>query len=361
MPSFSRLRRNAAQVRIAPVTIVDEFICALSEPAIRVGMDGRVQAVNQPASDLWGAPESELVERDLEELFGPDGNSGLLDRLREPERGGEKLAAVPKAGALAPVTVWAVRRPAEAVEHLYLIVKPQLAAREGTAAQLDFERFLNLAAHDLNEPLRKIFAFSQQLKRKCADTLNEECKDYLDRMQSAVSRMHVLVEALLTLCRIGRGGVAIQAVSLADAVKKAMEKHELQIVRSKAKVEVAELPRVRSDPALLVNMLSNLIDNALKFNRPGESPVLKIYPGEAQVDGRVALVIEDQGVGIDQKHVERIFQGFQKLHGRDEFDGAGIGLAACRKIANLIDARVLVESDIDKGSKFIVTLPAASG
>ena len=208
----------------------------------------------------------------------------------------------------------------------------------------ELQDFASVASHDLQEPLRKIQAFGERLKAKYSEALSEQGCDYLERMQSAAGRMRTLIDDLLTFSRVTTKAQPFVPVDLAETVQGVLSDLEVRIEQSGGKVEVAPLPSIDADPLQMRQLLQNLISNGLKFHRAGESPVVKIYirpsnghsgslPSTQPVNGMCQLIVEDNGIGFEEKYTDRIFTIFQRLHGRGEYEGTGIGLAVCRKIA----------------------------
>lgn len=219
----------------------------------------------------------------------------------------------------------------------------------------ELEQFAYVASHDLQEPLRKIQAFGDRLRTKCGSELTDDAQDCLKRMQNAAARMQILIQDLLALSRVSSQSQPFAPVDLADVVQLVISDLELRIEQLKARVEVGSLPTLVGDRIQLAQLLQNLIGNALKFHKPGEIPVVKVW-SETQL-GRSRIVIEDNGIGFDEKYLDRVFQIFQRLHGRNEYDGTGIGLAICRKIVERHGGTITASSAPGQGAKFIVTLP----
>ncbi len=241
------------------------------------------------------------------------------------------------------------------------------------AAQLErsndeLRDFASVASHDLQEPLRKIQAFADRLRTKCSDSLGGEGLDYLDRMQNAANRMQTLIQDLLTLSRISSKAQPFVEVDLLEIVRGVLSDLELRIEQTGAKIEVGFLPKIEADPLQMRQLFQNLLSNALKFQKPGHQPevivsgkILEVQDhqlaGAGPGDLVCQLMVKDNGIGFEGQYVEQIFALFQRLHSRQEFDGTGIGLAVCRKIAHRHGGSIVAKSSLGQGATFIVTLP----
>ncbi len=230
----------------------------------------------------------------------------------------------------------------------------------------ELEKFAHIASHDLQEPLRKIQTFGDRLKTKYHETLTDQGRDYLERMQNAASRMQALIEDLLTLSRITTKAQPFVPVDLAQIVQDVLSDLEVRIEETNAQVDLGVLPTIDADPLQMHQLLQNLISNALKFSSKAELPQVKIYTQlltseEKPTLGNAAklcqIIVEDSGIGFDEKYLDRIFNVFQRLHGRSEYEGTGIGLAICRKIAERHGGTITAKSTPGNGATFIVTLP----
>ena len=235
----------------------------------------------------------------------------------------------------------------------------ELRVRERTAElerkNKELQQFAFIASHDMHEPLRKIQTFGSLMEEKTGDRLGEEQKDYLSRMIGAADRMREVLDALLRYSRVETKGEEFRPTDLNDVVKWAVNDLEIQIKEAGSRVEIDPLPKVSGDTAQLRQLFQNLISNAVKYQRPGIKSVIRIY-GE-QKDGTGRVFVEDDGIGFEEKYLDKIFEPFQRLHGRSEYQGIGIGLAICRKIVERHGGTITATSTPGKGSTFIVTLP----
>jgi light-regulated signal transduction histidine kinase (bacteriophytochrome) len=213
-----------------------------------------------------------------------------------------------------------------------------------------------VASHDLQEPLRKIQTFGERLKVTASATLSPESRDYLERMQGAATRMRRLIDDLLAFSRVGSKTQPFAPVNLAEVARGVVDDLEVSIQQTGATVTLGPLPTLEADPMQMRQLLQNLISNALKFRREGVPPVIAVRVAQPGV-WPCELLVEDNGIGFEEKYLDRIFTVFQRLHGRGKYEGTGIGLAICRKIAERHGGTITARSAPGKGATFIVTLP----
>ncbi len=221
----------------------------------------------------------------------------------------------------------------------------------------ELENFATVASHDLQEPLRKIQTFSERLTVMCAEVLSPEARDYLERLNNAAARMRKLIDDLLSYSRVSSKSQTLLRVSLTEVARGVVGDLEETIEQAGATVTVGELPTVDAAPLQMMQLLQNLLSNALKFRRDEVAPVISIS-GTVDPDGRhCELKVEDNGIGFEEKYLDRIFNVFQRLHGRNKYEGTGIGLAICRKIAERHGGSIRARSTPGQGATFIVRLP----
>ncbi len=226
----------------------------------------------------------------------------------------------------------------------------------------ELQDFAYVASHDLQEPLRKIVVFGERLKEQNGANMGPDALDYLDRMQKAAGRMQILINDLLTFSRVTSKAQPFTPVNLAEVAKGVVEDLEGRIILVKGRVEVGALPVIDAEPLQMRQLLQNLIGNALKFRRPEEPPVVKvdaeIIPGPTTPEKKLCrLTVADNCIGFDEKYLDRIFNVFQRLHTRNEYEGTGMGLAIVRKIALHHGGDITAKSKPGEGSTFIMTVP----
>jgi signal transduction histidine kinase len=228
----------------------------------------------------------------------------------------------------------------------------------------ELQDFASVASHDLQEPLRKIQAFGDRLRKRFSGGLGEEGIDYLDRMHNAASRMATLISDLLTFSRVTTQAQPFAPVDLSQVVNEVVSDLEARVESSGGRVHVEHpLPTIDADAMQMRQLFQNLISNGLKFRKPNVPPVVKvsamIRPPENGSVTNCEISVSDNGIGFDEKYLDRIFNVFQRLHGRNEYDGTGIGLAVVRKIAERHGGTVTSRSREGEGATFVVSLPAS--
>jgi light-regulated signal transduction histidine kinase (bacteriophytochrome) len=224
----------------------------------------------------------------------------------------------------------------------------------------ELQDFAYVASHDLQEPLRKIQAFGNLLEEEYGSVLSEG-KTYLDRMRNAASRMQVLINDLLIFSRVTTKALPFSEVDLNVIAREVVIDLEALLQATRGTVEIDTLPIIEADPLQMRQLLQNLIGNALKFHRPGVPPCVSVA-AELQVNPEASeeqcvIAVRDNGIGFDEKYLDRIFTVFQRLHSRGEYEGTGIGLAVVRKIVERHGGSITARSAVGEGSTFLVTLP----
>jgi len=236
-------------------------------------------------------------------------------------------------------------------------------AHELKRSNAELQEFAYAASHDLQEPLRKIQAFGERLNNKYAPALDETGQHYLARMVDAAGRMRRLIDDLLSYSRVNSKTTSFLPVELSAVLADVVSDLEPRISAEEATVRIGELPAIEADPGQMHQLFLNLLANALKFLRPGVNPVVSVE-GSVEVGehGAVArILITDNGIGFEPRHAERIFGMFERLHGREEFDGTGVGLATCRKIAERHSGELTAWGEPDAGAVFTLILPVRQG
>ena len=221
----------------------------------------------------------------------------------------------------------------------------------------ELEQFASVAAHDLQEPLRKIRMYCERVERRRDEVPGEVQADFV-RMEAAAGRMQNLIGDLLDLARVNSRGRELVAIDLNEVADEVVADLEARIAEVGASVVLESLPVVLGDRVQLNQVLQNLLSNALKFHREDE-PLQVHVSAETAEHGRCVITVEDNGIGFEDEYSERIFGTFQRLHGRSEYDGTGIGLSIARKIAWRHDGDITATGVAGQGATFKLTLPMA--
>ncbi|MCV7178657.1 sensor histidine kinase [Mycolicibacterium sphagni] len=233
-------------------------------------------------------------------------------------------------------------------------------AGELRRSNAELEQFAYVASHDLQEPLRKVASFCQLLEKRYGDQLDERGKQYIDFAVDGAKRMQVLINDLLTFSRVGRLNstqVRVNLDTVLDAaignVSTAIEESGAEITRS------GPLPQVLGDPTLLTMLWQNLVSNAVKFRRDDQTPRITIAcePGSGEAEGQWVFTFSDNGIGIADEFVDKVFVIFQRLHARDAYSGTGIGLALVKKIIEHHGGTISIDTSYNDGTRFQFTLP----
>jgi signal transduction histidine kinase len=235
-------------------------------------------------------------------------------------------------------------------------------ARNLELTNQELRDFTNIASHDLQEPLRKIQTFGELLVERYGSGLDERGADYLQRMQYAARRMRSLIDELLAYSRLTTKAQPFCKVDMHEVVQDVLADLDWQIEHTQAKVSVSNtLPVIEADPLQMYQLVQNLVGNALKFTCKDCAPVVRVdgSTNGAYINGveQCEIIVEDEGIGFDNKYRERIFQPFQRLEGIKEYEGTGMGLAICRKIVERHGGSIEARSSPGKGATFTVRLP----
>ncbi|MDH3735370.1 MAG: ATP-binding protein, partial [Gemmatimonadota bacterium] len=278
------------------------------------------------------------------DILRPDGTRRYAEASAGPVRG-EDDEIVGFRGIVRDVTA---RRDAE--ERL------ESKSRELARSNRELREFAYVASHDLQEPLRMVAGYTQLLARRYEGKLDDEANLFMRYTVEGVSRMQDLIRDLLDYSRVQTHGRSFAMVPLGSALEWALANLETGIELANATVVADPLPSVKGDATQLGQVFQNLIGNAIKFR--GERP-LEIRVGAHKRGGEWQVFVRDNGIGIEPEHRGRIFDIFQRLHGRDEFEGTGIGLAICKRIVQRHGGRIWTEPGPGKGTTFMFTLPRA--
>ncbi|MGE5514648.1 MAG: ATP-binding protein [Bacteroidota bacterium] len=352
-------------------------LCAVSDGIVGIDRDGLIRFANPAAADILGYDSGELLGRELHHTVHHIDNDGDVCRdadcatRRALKEGGEHARMEDlfrrKDGTLVAVeTVISPLREGGGAVVVFRDVSERRDAEKGRAELLeklaqsnqDLQQFAYTISHDLQEPLRMVSSYVQLLGRRLAPVLDDDCRDFIGYAVDGAGRMSRMIADLVEFSRVESRGGPMEVVASRRVIEDAVANLSLAIADAKAAITIDEpLPDVIGDSSQLVRLFQNLIGNAVKF-RAAERPC-SIRVGAERIDGFAEFRVADNGIGIPADAYERIFQIFQRLHGRDKYDGTGIGLAVVRRTAERHGGRVWVESQPGEGSTFHVTLPLA--
>ncbi len=349
-------------IDITPEFAAKQITDSMSDALLVLDAEGFVRVANPAAERLLARSEASIIGRTIRELdpaffpgesrrdyevtLGSAAGPVVLNVRTAAMRGqGNEILAY----VLIARDVTAHRR---AVETL-IQKRIELARAETESEQLKL--FAYAASHDLREPLNKILSFGDLLKSHAGPALDAKSRDYLERMQSASSRMSGLIDALLRLSHVTATPSKMEPVDLEASLRDVLTDLEDRVAESGGTVEIGGLPRVEADRSQMYELLQNLISNALKFRRPGQAPKV-VVRGEC-VDSSARITVEDDGIGFDPGQAERIFRPFERLHGRSQYAGHGLGLAICERIVTHHGGTIRAESVPGLGARFVVDLP----
>lgn len=358
----------------------ESILNSAGEGIYGLDLQGYTTFVNPAAAKLTGWKVEELSGRFESEVFRPTEPPRQQDDPAAPGAHGSERLFTRKDGSTFLVEY--VRTPIKEEDQVLgeVVIFKDITERRQTeqtltrkAAELarsnaELEQFAFVASHDLQEPLRKIQAFGDRLKSKVDAAKLQDGLDYLDRMQSAAARMRTLINDLLTFSRVISSSQPFASVDLNAVVKEVLADLEVSIEQRRAQVEVGDLPTIDADPMQMRQLFQNLIGNALKFQPPGNLPLVKVqsqllvvFPPVGAEDGEdqtfCEVTVQDNGIGFDEKYLDKVFAVFQRLHGRSEYEGTGVGLAVCRRITDRHGGVITARSQPGEGATFIVRLP----
>jgi PAS domain S-box-containing protein len=349
------------------------------DPLITAGFDGYVKRINEAGLRTLGWSEDELRAVPYTDFIHPEDRERTLQeaarlavpgtetrdfeiRLRTRERG-YRVFLFSARGALDEGVIYTVAKDITERKAAEAALEAANAQLERHAADLrrsneHLERFAYVASHDLSEPLRMVTGFVGLLRRRYEGQLDGEADEFIGYIVDGVERMQALIRDLLTYSRVGRAELQVAPVVMGEVVTRATETLAPAIEEAGAVIEVGTLPTLEGDPSQLNQLMQNLLGNAVKF--AGEEPPEVRIDTERQ-EGGWRFAVADNGIGIDSRYRERIFELFQRLHSPEEYPGTGIGLAICRTIVERHGGSIWMEPRDGRGSTFVFTIPDRGG
>ena len=372
---FAEQRRSEEKYR----TLLDN----IEEGYYELDMDGRYTFVNDAMAYLIDAPRNKILGAYFQHFIDPE----YVEKVKQAYKAAYQLGGAVHGieykvrskeglGRYVETSALLSRSAMGEMAGLRGIVRDISARKQAEQYQIErkvlersnkeLERFASVASHDLQEPLRKIQTLGDRLMTESGDALNKEGRSYLERMLNAANRSQTLIDDLLSLSRVATEGQPFIRVNLTKVAKEVLDDLEERMEQTGGKVEIDELPTIEADPAQMRQLLQNLIVNGLKFHQPEQKPHIKVFCRifenkrrtlTAGASDLCQILVKDNGIGFDEKYLDRIFQPFQRLHSSQEYEGTGIGLSVCRRIAERHGGEISAKSQPGRGSTFIVTLP----
>ncbi|TFF18040.1 PAS domain S-box protein [Jiella endophytica] len=336
-------------------------------------LEGRIQTWNEAATRLYGYGQDEVVGQRTELIIPPDRHDefyDLLEKVRAGERvrhfetvrltkGGERVDVSLSISPVRDETgelIGASKIARDITERKRADAERATRTEELARSNSELEQFAYIAAHDLQEPLRMVASYTELLSQRYQGQLDERADKYIGYAVDGAKRMKLLINDLLAFSRVKSQGQPFADVDTEALLRSVVASLRGAIEASGARVEVNDMPNVTGDEVQLGQVFQNLIGNAIKFHS-GEPP--NIYVRAKKRDGVWVFSVADNGIGIDRKFAERIFQMFQRLHERGRYEGSGIGLAISKKIVERHGGKIWFESSPGIGTTFYFTIPAA--
>jgi len=351
---------------------------AAPDAMVVVNQGGEIVLLNVQAEKQFGYRRDELVGQKVKNIIPEgfaerliaDGTRSAPEALAQQIGSGIELSGRRKDGSEFPIEI--MLSPLESVEGILVtaairdisVRKKSEALLVKTVGELkrsndDLQQFAYVASHDLQEPLRMVASYTQLLGRRYQGRLDSDADEFIAYAVDGCNRMQGLIQDLLAYSRAGTNGKALHKISGENALKDALTNLRATIEESGAVVTHDSLPAITTDDVQLAQVFQNLVGNAIKYRR---AEVPRVHVSARKNGGNEWIFsVRDNGLGIDPQYFERIFVLFQRLHGREEFAGTGIGLAICKKILGRLGGRIWVESQPENGSTFYFALPERGG
>jgi PAS domain S-box-containing protein len=347
---------------------------AAPDAMVVVNASGEIVLLNVRAEKEFGYRRDELVGQDVMNIIPEgfaeriiaDGTRSAAEALAQQIGTGIELVGRRKDGSEFPIEL--MLSPLESAGGILVTAAIRdISGRKNSAEHLvktvgelkrsndELQQFAYVASHDLQEPLRMVASYTQLLGKRYKGRLDSDADEFIAFAVDGCNRMQGLIEDLLAYSRAGTNGQTLCEVSSENALRQALTNLKASIEQSGAVVTHDGLPPIRMDETQLTQVFQNLVGNAIKY-RGAETPQVHVSASQNAANEWV-FSVKDNGLGIDPQYFERIFVLFQRLHGRNEFEGTGIGLAICKKVLERVGGRIWVESELKLGSTFYFALP----
>ena len=360
--------RKAAEAALQrQESLVRAILEASSDSAFLLDTEGRLLATNSRLPGRFGKTVEEVLGTSIFDLFPPGVREAREANFREVVQTGEsRLVQDQRAHMHLENRLHPLFGPDGKVDRVAVFSRDiteqvtgeqrlQAALAEAQRSNAELQQFAYAISHDLQEPLRTIVSYLQLLERRYKGKLDDQADEFIQFTVDGGKRMQALIRDILDYSRISTQGKEFSLVDGEEILKEARENLHLALAESGAEVSHGPLPDFDGDAAQLVRLFQNLIGNAVKYRRPEVPP--KVEVDAERRDDTWVIRFKDNGIGIEAQHFQRIFEIFQRLHTREEYEGTGVGLAVCKKIVERHGGRIWVESEFGRGSTFFVALP----
>jgi len=316
--------------------------------------------------ELLGQKVAAIIPEGFAERLIADGLRSAADALAQQIGMGIELYGRRKDGSDFPIEI--MLSPLESAEGMLITAairditlrkNAEIQVKELSRSNDELEQFAYIASHDLQEPLRMVTSYTQLLSRRYTGKLDSDADEFIAYAVDGATRMQRLIRDLLAYSHVGTKDIILLDIASESALDQALMNLRIAVEQSDAVVTHDPLPAVLADEVQLIQLFQNLVGNAIKYQKHGK-PAIHVSALRGSRSERWKFFVRDNGLGIDAPYQEKIFGMFQRLHGRDEFSGTGIGLAICKKIVERHGGRISVESQLGRGSTFCFDL-AASG
>ena len=366
LDTTDRKRRTAEeQVQRASLYARSLFDASL-DPLVTISRKGKITDVNTATEQFTSMCREQLIGSDFSEHFTePEkARQGCQQAFEQGTVRDYPLAIRDKAGRTTDVLYNATvyKNPAGEIEGIFAAAR-EISERKRFEEELkrsnaELQQFAYVASHDLQEPLRMVASYTQLLAQRYLGKLDSDADEFIGFAVDGAKRMQNLIEDLLAYSRVGTREKEARLCESEQIARSALKNLSVAVEESGASIEIADLPEIKCDARQLETVLQNLIANAIKFRNKGKPCVIQI---SARQEGQNWIFwVKDNGVGIEPRHFERIFQVFQRLCTREEYPGNGIGLAICKKIVERHHGRIWLESQAGAGTTFYFTIPVTA-
>lgn len=370
--SFNQMSLDLRKTTVAK-QYVDDILHNMGECLIVFDRAYAIKTVNQAVERLLGWKKYQLIGEPISKILPSDTTlfeDGGLEALAEKKtvKGIETVYRTKEGKdvivSFSATVMWNRAGKLDGIVSIATDITEQKkmykevvdAQKELERSNSDLEQFAYVASHDLQEPLRMVSAYMSLLDKRYKSKLDESAQEFIEFAVNGAERMRSLIQDLLQYSRLGKKKELAQ-LDVKETTDAALNNLTVRIEETHAKVQVLEMPQVLGDKVTLTQLFQNLIGNALKFQKKGTVPEVEIKATLDEEQSDWIFSVRDNGIGIEEEYREKIFQIFERLNARDEYEGTGIGLAVCKRIVENHNGRIWVESAYGRGTTFYFTIP----